>query len=217
MVYEDLATLGCAVNLSSCLSPHHVVCLAGVSSVIILKSAEQTTTLVKDFCIRVQRRATVVGKRLQNEIRGDRRVWAVLKPRERPRSPGNAALPSGWPRLRLSGVFLRFDSEWEGWPLRILLHKVSWVVLKCWLCPQILSNGRSFWSSSFKAPVCMVVTCFLRRDGLSKCGKCKQAYYCNVECQVGLEDGSLYALTEFAVPATWNIWLCSVCIQFLSS
>ncbi|XP_075719442.1 N-lysine methyltransferase SMYD2 isoform X1 [Rhinoderma darwinii] len=27
--------------------------------------------------------------------------------------------------------------------------------------------------------------CFSRKEGLSKCGKCKQAFYCNVECQKG--------------------------------
>uniref|UniRef100_A0AAY4D1D9 [histone H3]-lysine(4) N-trimethyltransferase n=1 Tax=Denticeps clupeoides TaxID=299321 RepID=A0AAY4D1D9_9TELE len=27
--------------------------------------------------------------------------------------------------------------------------------------------------------------CFTRQEGLSKCGKCKQAYYCNVDCQKG--------------------------------
>ena len=27
---------------------------------------------------------------------------------------------------------------------------------------------------------------FLRKEGLSKCGRCKQAFYCNVECQVGV-------------------------------
>ncbi|KAJ7423005.1 N-lysine methyltransferase SMYD2 [Pitangus sulphuratus] len=26
--------------------------------------------------------------------------------------------------------------------------------------------------------------CFARKDGLSKCGRCKQAFYCNVECQL---------------------------------
>ncbi|XP_032174375.1 N-lysine methyltransferase SMYD2 isoform X1 [Mustela erminea] len=26
--------------------------------------------------------------------------------------------------------------------------------------------------------------CFARKEGLSKCGRCKQAFYCNVECQV---------------------------------
>ena len=28
--------------------------------------------------------------------------------------------------------------------------------------------------------------CFLRKEGLSKCGRCKQACYCDVECQVGV-------------------------------
>ncbi|NP_001085986.1 N-lysine methyltransferase SMYD2-B [Xenopus laevis] len=27
--------------------------------------------------------------------------------------------------------------------------------------------------------------CFTRKEGLSKCGKCKQAFYCNVDCQKG--------------------------------
>lgn len=27
---------------------------------------------------------------------------------------------------------------------------------------------------------------FLRKEGLSKCGRCKQAFYCDVQCQVGL-------------------------------
>ncbi|XP_064411656.1 N-lysine methyltransferase SMYD2 [Latimeria chalumnae] len=27
--------------------------------------------------------------------------------------------------------------------------------------------------------------CFARKEGLSKCGRCKQAFYCNVECQRG--------------------------------
>ncbi|XP_006626142.1 N-lysine methyltransferase SMYD2-A [Lepisosteus oculatus] len=27
--------------------------------------------------------------------------------------------------------------------------------------------------------------CFARKEGLSKCGKCKQAFYCNVDCQKG--------------------------------
>ncbi|KAM3930112.1 N-lysine methyltransferase SMYD2 [Leptodactylus fuscus] len=27
--------------------------------------------------------------------------------------------------------------------------------------------------------------CFSRKEGLSKCGKCKQAFYCNVDCQKG--------------------------------
>ncbi|XP_048360796.1 N-lysine methyltransferase SMYD2 [Sphaerodactylus townsendi] len=26
--------------------------------------------------------------------------------------------------------------------------------------------------------------CFARKEGLSKCGRCKQAFYCNVECQI---------------------------------
>ena len=42
----------------------------------------------------------------------------------------------------------------------------------------------------WKTQMCFILTCVLscvfRREGLSKCGKCKQAYYCNVECQVSV-------------------------------
>ncbi|XP_027746565.1 N-lysine methyltransferase SMYD2 isoform X2 [Empidonax traillii] len=34
--------------------------------------------------------------------------------------------------------------------------------------------------------------CFARKDGLSKCGRCKQAFYCNVECQK--EDWPMHKL-----------------------
>uniref|UniRef100_A0A8C3H2B2 [histone H3]-lysine(4) N-trimethyltransferase n=1 Tax=Corvus moneduloides TaxID=1196302 RepID=A0A8C3H2B2_CORMO len=30
--------------------------------------------------------------------------------------------------------------------------------------------------------------CFARKEGLSKCGRCKQAFYCNVECQVCMDE-----------------------------
>jgi len=34
--------------------------------------------------------------------------------------------------------------------------------------------------------------CFARKEGLSKCGRCKQAFYCNVECQK--EDWPMHKL-----------------------
>ncbi|XP_066554114.1 N-lysine methyltransferase SMYD2-A [Amia ocellicauda] len=48
-------------------------------------------------------------------------------------------------------------------------------------------------------------SCFTRKEGLSKCGKCKQAFYCNVDCQKGdwpmhkLECSSMCAFGE-----NWN-------------
>lgn len=34
--------------------------------------------------------------------------------------------------------------------------------------------------------------CFARKEGLSKCGRCKQAFYCDVECQK--EDWPMHKL-----------------------
>ncbi|CAB1330496.1 unnamed protein product [Coregonus sp. 'balchen'] len=43
--------------------------------------------------------------------------------------------------------------------------------------------------------------CFTRREGLSKCGKCKQAYYCEIDCQKVTTERSqserLLLLSEF--------------------
>ncbi|KAM4771738.1 N-lysine methyltransferase SMYD2 isoform 1-T1 [Rhinophrynus dorsalis] len=47
--------------------------------------------------------------------------------------------------------------------------------------------------------------CFTRKEGLSKCGKCKQAFYCNVECQKG--DWPMHKLECSAMCSygqTWN-------------
>ncbi|KAM9317363.1 N-lysine methyltransferase SMYD2 [Gastrophryne carolinensis] len=46
--------------------------------------------------------------------------------------------------------------------------------------------------------------CFARREGLSKCGKCKQAFYCNVECQKG--DWPMHKLECSAMCAYGQNW-----------
>ncbi|XP_060610265.2 N-lysine methyltransferase SMYD2 [Anolis sagrei] len=46
--------------------------------------------------------------------------------------------------------------------------------------------------------------CFARREGLSKCGKCKQAFYCNVECQK--QDWPLHKLECSAMCVFGQNW-----------
>uniref|UniRef100_A0A8B9Z7F9 [histone H3]-lysine(4) N-trimethyltransferase n=1 Tax=Buteo japonicus TaxID=224669 RepID=A0A8B9Z7F9_9AVES len=45
---------------------------------------------------------------------------------------------------------------------------------------------------------------FLRKEGLSKCGRCKQAFYCNVECQK--EDWPMHKLECSAMCAFGQNW-----------
>ncbi|KAK2535616.1 Smyd2 [Columba guinea] len=46
--------------------------------------------------------------------------------------------------------------------------------------------------------------CFARKEGLSKCGRCKQAFYCNVECQK--EDWPMHKLECSAMCAFGQNW-----------
>uniref|UniRef100_A0A8C9SD82 [histone H3]-lysine(4) N-trimethyltransferase n=1 Tax=Scleropages formosus TaxID=113540 RepID=A0A8C9SD82_SCLFO len=46
--------------------------------------------------------------------------------------------------------------------------------------------------------------CLSRREGLSKCGKCKKAFYCNVDCQRG--DWSMHKLECSAMCAYGEKW-----------
>uniref|UniRef100_A0A8B9Q5Q4 [histone H3]-lysine(4) N-trimethyltransferase n=1 Tax=Apteryx owenii TaxID=8824 RepID=A0A8B9Q5Q4_APTOW len=46
--------------------------------------------------------------------------------------------------------------------------------------------------------------CFARKEGLSKCGRCKQAFYCNVECQK--EDWPMHKLECSAMCAFGQSW-----------
>lgn len=180
-----------------------------------------TTTLVYDgyfksskrLYVRVQRRATVVGNDHKMKSEG-------IEGCERFLSPGKGRGVRATQHFQVGDLvfacpaysYVLTVNERGGRCEFCFTRYPGW----CWSvgCVRRFFQMGVVFDPRVLSPVCMVVTCFLRRDGLSKCGKCKQAYYCNVECQVGLEDVSLYALTEFAVPATWHIWLCSVCIQF---
>ncbi|XP_062863276.1 N-lysine methyltransferase SMYD2-A [Trichomycterus rosablanca] len=56
--------------------------------------------------------------------------------------------------------------------------------------------------------------CFRRKDGLSKCGKCKQAYYCNVECQKG--DWPMHKLECFAISSYGENWCPSETVRLVA-
>ncbi|KAL7861688.1 hypothetical protein SRHO_G00131290 [Serrasalmus rhombeus] len=56
--------------------------------------------------------------------------------------------------------------------------------------------------------------CFTRREALSKCGKCKQAYYCNVECQKG--DWPMHKLECSAMCSYGENWCPSETVRLVA-
>ncbi|XP_012692310.1 N-lysine methyltransferase SMYD2-A [Clupea harengus] len=56
--------------------------------------------------------------------------------------------------------------------------------------------------------------CFTRQEGLSKCGKCKQAYYCNVDCQKG--DWPMHKLECSAMCAYGENWCPSETVRLVA-
>uniref|UniRef100_A0A667WUW3 [histone H3]-lysine(4) N-trimethyltransferase n=1 Tax=Myripristis murdjan TaxID=586833 RepID=A0A667WUW3_9TELE len=56
--------------------------------------------------------------------------------------------------------------------------------------------------------------CFSRRDGLFKCGKCKQAFYCNVDCQRG--DWPMHKLECSAMCAYGENWCPSETVRLVA-
>uniref|UniRef100_A0A8C4ST85 [histone H3]-lysine(4) N-trimethyltransferase n=1 Tax=Erpetoichthys calabaricus TaxID=27687 RepID=A0A8C4ST85_ERPCA len=91
----------------------------------------------------------------------------------------------------------RFISPGKGRGLRALKEfKVGDLVFACPAYTYVLTVNERGNHCEF---------CFARKEGLSKCGKCKQAFYCNVNCQRGdwpmhkLECSSMCAFGE-----NWN-------------
>ncbi|KAJ8402850.1 hypothetical protein AAFF_G00361640 [Aldrovandia affinis] len=71
----------------------------------------------------------------------------------------------------------RFASPGKGRGLRALKHfKVGDLVFACPAYAYVLTVNERSSHCEF---------CFTRREGLSKCGKCKLAFYCDVDCQRG--------------------------------
>ncbi|CAL8243514.1 unnamed protein product [Lota lota] len=56
--------------------------------------------------------------------------------------------------------------------------------------------------------------CFTRKEGLSKCGKCKQAFYCDVDCQKG--DWPMHKLECSAMCAYGENWCPSETVRLVA-
>ncbi|XP_017575944.2 N-lysine methyltransferase SMYD2-B [Pygocentrus nattereri] len=56
--------------------------------------------------------------------------------------------------------------------------------------------------------------CFTRKEGLAKCGKCKKAFYCNVECQRG--DWAMHKLECSAMCAFGENWCPSETVRLVA-
>ncbi|KAL4623900.1 N-lysine methyltransferase SMYD2-A-like isoform X1 [Arapaima gigas] len=90
----------------------------------------------------------------------------------------------------------RFLSPGKGRGLRALRHfKVGELVFTCPAYAYVLTVNERGSHCEF---------CFTRKEGLSKCGKCKQAFYCNVDCQRG--DWPMHKLECSAMCAFGEDW-----------
>ncbi|XP_062857190.1 N-lysine methyltransferase SMYD2-B [Trichomycterus rosablanca] len=70
-----------------------------------------------------------------------------------------------------------FDSRGKGRGLRVTrAYRVGELLFACPAFSHVLSVSERGHTCEH---------CFARKEGLSKCGKCKKAFYCNVECQKG--------------------------------
>ncbi|CDQ86321.1 unnamed protein product [Oncorhynchus mykiss] len=70
----------------------------------------------------------------------------------------------------------RFASPGKGRGLRAVKHfAVGDLVFACPAYSYVLTVNERGAHCEY---------CFTRKEGLSKCGKCKQAYYCEIDCQV---------------------------------
>ncbi|KAL1258285.1 hypothetical protein QQF64_011529 [Cirrhinus molitorella] len=100
----------------------------------------------------------------------------------------------------------RFLSPGKGRGLRATKHfKVGDLVFACPAYTYVLTvNERGGHCEC----------CFTRREGLSKCGKCKQAYYCNVECQRG--DWPMHKLECSAMCAYGENWCPSETVRLVA-
>ncbi|KAG9336296.1 hypothetical protein JZ751_002643 [Albula glossodonta] len=90
----------------------------------------------------------------------------------------------------------RFASPGKGRGLRALKHfKVGDLVFACPAYAYVLTVNERSSHCEF---------CFTRREGLSKCGRCKQAFYCNVDCQRG--DWPMHKLECSAMCSYGDSW-----------
>ncbi|XP_041929413.1 N-lysine methyltransferase SMYD2-A [Alosa sapidissima] len=100
----------------------------------------------------------------------------------------------------------RFLSPGKGRGLKALKHfKVGDLVFSCPAYAYVLTVNERGAHCEF---------CFTRQEGLSKCGKCKQAYYCNVDCQKG--DWPMHKLECSAMCAYGENWCPSETVRLVA-
>ncbi|KAB5517133.1 hypothetical protein PHYPO_G00185910 [Pangasianodon hypophthalmus] len=90
----------------------------------------------------------------------------------------------------------RFDSPGKGRGLRVnRAYRVGELLFVCPAYSHVLSVSERGYTCEH---------CFARKEGLSKCGKCKKAFYCNVECQRG--DWAMHKLECSAMCSFGESW-----------
>ncbi|KAJ7988715.1 hypothetical protein DPEC_G00312100 [Dallia pectoralis] len=100
----------------------------------------------------------------------------------------------------------RFASPGKGRGLRALKHfAVGDLVFACPAYSYVLTANERGAHCEY---------CFTRKEGLSKCGKCKQAYYCEVDCQKG--DWPMHKLECTAMTSYGENWCPSETVRLVA-
>ncbi|XP_071238214.1 N-lysine methyltransferase SMYD2-A-like isoform X2 [Salvelinus alpinus] len=100
----------------------------------------------------------------------------------------------------------RFASPGKGRGLRAVKHfAVGDLVFACPAYSYVLTVNERGAHCEY---------CFTRREGLSKCGKCKQAYYCEIDCQKG--DWPMHKLECTAMCSYGENWCPSETVRLVA-
>uniref|UniRef100_A0A8C7DB21 [histone H3]-lysine(4) N-trimethyltransferase n=1 Tax=Oncorhynchus kisutch TaxID=8019 RepID=A0A8C7DB21_ONCKI len=100
----------------------------------------------------------------------------------------------------------RFASPGKGRGLRAVKHfAVGDLVFACPAYSYVLTVNERGAHCEY---------CFTRKEGLSKCGKCKQAYYCEIDCQKG--DWPMHKLECTAMCSYGENWCPSETVRLVA-
>ncbi|XP_030638146.1 N-lysine methyltransferase SMYD2-like [Chanos chanos] len=100
----------------------------------------------------------------------------------------------------------RFDSPGKGRGLRVTkAFKVGDLLFASPAYSYVLSVSERGFHCEY---------CFKRKEGLAKCGRCKKAFYCNVECQKG--DWAMHKLECSAMCAYGENWCPSETVRLVA-
>ncbi|KAF4092086.1 hypothetical protein AMELA_G00016910 [Ameiurus melas] len=100
----------------------------------------------------------------------------------------------------------RFESPGKGRGLRVTrAYRVGELLFVCPAYSHVLSVSERGYTCEH---------CFARKEGLSKCGKCKKAFYCNVECQ--RDDWAMHKLECSAMCSFGESWCPSETVRLVA-